>query len=509
MRLLSARALEWFRQHVTDLPEDLAPGHPDLPALAAAARIAPVLSGLRGHMSPLEDIVRRRLTPAMVLAASARLLDGKADRPTVALVLAGPASGSEGSGLWQLAMSALSEAHGAAAADGPAGAGASGAGAGWAALADRIAAAGRADAAMLALAEAAIVAPIPEETITEARIDGFARLIMQLYGFGASRPQFSHARLYGDVFTRFLRFADWSHRKGAVTAMAQSAFCLRLIDPDHDIAALISEIISNQRPDGSFPLRASHSTRDQGLSEGAWPTLMALAALNMATWRRWRAARPRIDHDRPFTACRDQFASAFAPLAEEWGGRSSAATRLVLASAMSRATGENWFLRLGLQRVAPGRSQLRGLARQLYGDPYAARHARLTLDLQRHWPHDLEQGDEARALRWLRGAAVTLPAAAGLPGCMSGEDDGFFDLAGLNMTGQIITDRCLPGELSPDHRAPAPALRDAARRHASRALLALERVERPLTLTEAVSHLDRLCRSVHLFEGEPRLVAAA
>lgn len=483
MRLLSARGLEWFRQRVGDLPDPLPSDHSALPALAAAGRIAPALSGLRGHMSPLEEIVRRRLSFSLVLEASERLLDEAHDDDTAALVLAGYPTGAQEAALWQLAMSALADTPEAA-------------------LVDRIAAAGRPCRAMLAEVEGIICAPMPSETITEDRIDGFARLVMQLYGFGATRPQFSHARIYGEVFTRLLRLADWAQRRGAVTAMAQTAFCLRLIDPDHDISPLIAEIISCQRPDGSFPCRAGHSTRDQELADGAWPTLMALAALNIAAWRRWRGPRPQIGHDRPLTNCRDHFAAALAPRAEGWAARLTATRRLELAAGMSRATGENWFARLQLRRIAPGRDQLLTLARQVFGDAYAARHARQTLDLDRHWPDEHEQGGDARAFRWLRGAAVAFPAAtASCDELTSGELAERGAARGFDQLCREALDR--------PQAASARCWRAAARRHAREALRALDRPGAPVKLSEALAHLDRLCLMAQLFEGEHALAAAA
>ena len=65
MRLLANRGTEWLRQKILELPLDCPINHPDIGLLAKAGRIAPILTGLRGRISPLEVIVQRRLTPAL------------------------------------------------------------------------------------------------------------------------------------------------------------------------------------------------------------------------------------------------------------------------------------------------------------------------------------------------------------------------------------------------------------------------------------------------------------
>lgn len=495
MRLLSARGLEWLRQRVMDLPDPLPPDHPDMAALALAAQVAPVLSGLRGHPSPLEDIVARRLATPLVLTAAGRFLDSRS-ADDAGLVLAGRLIAPD-QPLWRLAMSAL--------ADDP-----------QATPADRLAAGAGRDPSAMAEAEALLTSQDP--TIQPDALDDgpavaakqaeainrMAWLLMQLYGFGASRPKFSHPRVYGTVFTRLLDCADWARRHGSITAMAQCAYCLRLIDPDHDIAPLIAEIIANQRPDGSFPAQAGNSSRDQDLATGAMPTLMALAALNLAAWGRWRGPRPDTARDRPFGACRDLFTAAMLPRFEGWASKASPALRLDLAAALSRATGENWFLRFGLNGTAPSRAQLSRLARRLFGDAYAARHARRTLRLDRHWPHDLEQtADSGPALRWLRGAPVALHQHG--PFALLDQPLGKDTPEAGHVTG---FDQHCQQALAHHPALASPGWRAAARHHARQALAVIED-GRSLTASEALAHLDRLCVIAQLTEGGASVAAAA
>lgn len=476
MRLLSARGLEWFRQRVMDLPDPLPADHPDIAALALAGRMAPVLSGLRGHVSPLEDIVTRRLGLPLILAASARTLEGDSCPRLAGVVLAGGLLAAD-QPLWRLAMAALADDMSGA-------------------PADRLAAGARADEALVAEAEAVICCHGP---VDAAGIDRLSGVLMQLYAFGAARPQFSHPRIYGTAFARLLRCADWAGREGSIIAMAQTAYCLRLIDADHDIAPLIAEIIANQRPDGSFPAEASHCARDQDLLAGAWPTLMALAALNLAAWKRWRGPRPDAGRERPFSSCRDHVAAALAPQFAVWAQDATPAMRLTLAAVLTRASGENWFLRMGLRRVAPSRAQLIGLSARLFGDPYAARHARQALNLQRHWPHDLEQGSPGDALRWLRGA----PVALRLQGPFAPPDADSVGAGGCE-----AFDRSCQAALAGYPAAISPAWRASARHHARLAIAAMDAPAR-LSPAEALEHLHRLCLIAHIVEGDSAMAAAA
>ncbi len=108
MRLLSNRGLEWLRQRIMALPDPCPLDHPDIGALALVGQIAPVLSGLRGRISPIEVIVLRRLTPDLVRQGALRVLDGARDDALVRLTLAGGLV-AQMDPLWQLACEALAD----------------------------------------------------------------------------------------------------------------------------------------------------------------------------------------------------------------------------------------------------------------------------------------------------------------------------------------------------------------------------------------------------------------
>lgn len=476
MRVLSARALEWLRQQIVDLPDPLPADHPALPALAQAARIAPVLSGFRGHMSPLEDIAARRLSAAIVNGAAQRVLTGKPDPLTTDIVMAGGLVAMN-EPLWHLACERL-------AADGSL------------TLADHIALS--VPDRVPPEAEALLSSPIPDEAVTPARIDDFAMLLMQVYRHGAIRPRFSHARIFGAAFANAMRFADWARRKRQVTAMAQMGFCLRLIDPDHDIGDLTAEVIGSQRPDGSFPVQGGFSTRDQDLSTGTQSTLMVLLMLHMAAFHRWRRPVVQPCSGRPLSASRDRFAAAVAPMVADWARAAPRCQAIDLAAAMTRATGQNWFHTCGLERVAPDTGQLQRLADRMFGDAHGARHARASLNLVRHWPDGCEHDP---AMRWLRRAPVTLAPcwpeglqAEWIDAAASKDRDGF-DRCCRQAA------RCRPGLAGADLRAAAGHY----------ACLALAAADHPGTLgaAEAADHLHRLCLIASLFEGDSALSAAA
>ncbi|MDB6177610.1 hypothetical protein PAF17_08790 [Paracoccus sp. Z330] len=478
MRLLATRGLEWLRQQVLALPDPVPDDHPSVAQLALMSRIAPVLSGLRGHVSPLEDIVSRRLTSQLVQRAANRYLSGDTDRATVSCVLGGRIVAGDDP-IWQLAVHAIAAGSGAS-------------------PVDRLAAGATADGALLATIEADLCHPIPNETLTDAKIDSFAFQVMQLYQFGATRPKFSNPRVYGNVFTKLVASGEWAMRNGRLTSMCQIAYCLRLIDPDHDISDLIADIISHQRPDGSFPRSSGYSTQDQDLATGTWPTLMALAVLNFTAWQKWRGPRPDHSTIRPFTTSRNSYAAAIAPLGKEWAAKANTGLRLKLACGLTRATGENWFSRLGLKGLAPNRTQILSIATQLFGDVFAARNARDTLQLHRHWPADLEAGEDAAILRWLRGAPVMLAQDDRQPAqCPTrstvGDDD--FDRMCLSHAKLATT-------------IPDAALKAEGLRHAWQALVLMEQDDGP-HLHDAIDQLERLNRLVQIFESEAPLSAAA
>ncbi|WCR12298.1 hypothetical protein JHW45_08305 [Paracoccus stylophorae] len=470
MRLLSARGLEFLRQRIMDLPDPVPTGHDAVEALAQTARLAPVLSGLRGHRSPLEDIVRRRLSGQIIGDAADAVLTGRATGSQRRLVLAGGLVAGDDP-LWRMAMLTLAEDG-----DLP--------------IADRLAA-GTHDPDVLGAAERLVATPVPAEAVNAARIDRFAGVLAQLYRLGAGRPRFADARSYGAAHANAMRFADWARRRKHVTAMAQMAFCLRLIDPGHDLSDLMSEMIGSQRPDGSFPAHAGFSTRDQRLEEAVKPTLVALAALHIVGWRGYSGVRAAMPDrpDRPLHRCRTLFAAAIRDRIEDWCAEYPLNDVLRIVAAMTRATGENWFMRCGLQGVAPAEDAVRVLAAEIFGDAHAASQARSTLvltALPAAWRGDAQ-------LRWLRGAAVVLkppgPTMRQFP-ARTGDAAGF-DAVCVDLL------QCQPV-------APDPDLRQAARRHARDAMMASRRPD-DLTLTAAAAYLGRLSRMAQLFEPDTEM----
>ncbi|SNT68907.1 hypothetical protein [Paracoccus seriniphilus] len=474
MRLLATRGLEWLRKQVLELPDPLPADHPAVPHLSFIARIAPVLSGLRGHVSPLEDIVSRRLSRDIVRHAAKRYLAGNFNYTTIGCIIGGRIiAGDEP--VWQLAVHAIASDRGVA-------------------PVDRLAAGAEASGDLLKEIEIDLCRPVPTEILTESIVDRFAFQIMQVYQFGASRPKFSHPRVYGELFSKLTQFKEWATRNSRLSAMCQIAYCLRLIDPDHDISDLLADVIAHQRPDGSFPRKAGYSTRDQGLEAGTWPTLMALTVLNFTAWRKWRGPRPDLSAIRPFTTSRASYAAAIAGYGKAWANKANSGLRLKLACGLSRATGENWFAQLGLRGFTPNRRQVLSLAGELYGDIYAARDARHTLNLARNWPSEMETGEYADMLRWLRGAPVELSYQLNSPQQPS-EEPVDFDVQCRNLAAIA-------------QEPPDSALKTEGLRQAWQALMLLEQDGDPEP-DDAVLHLERLNRLVQIFESAPLLSAAA
>ncbi|MBO9455204.1 hypothetical protein J7376_07830 [Paracoccus sp. R12_1] len=478
MRMLAARGLDWTRQRVMDLPDPLSPNHPAAAQVAQLARLAPVLSGLRGHMSPLEDIAARRLCPVMVREASERGLTGKMTATLRELIAAGElVSGDDPA--WQMARLAV--------VDDP-----------ETDLADRLALAVEPMPELMAEAEAAICAQIPQEVICDARISRFARLLMQVYRFGAARPPFADARSFGHAHEKARRFAEWARRKGRVVALAQSLVCLRLLDPDHDMAEDLSEIISSQRPDGSFPEKVGFSTADQDLRTGLEATMIVLITLHLCAYGGWRRSRRNDPILRPLTRSRDRLAAAIAPRVDEWVRRQRPAEMLDLAAALTRATGENWFNRCGLTGYRPGQAGLTRLAGSVFCDAHAARHARQTLDLEQDFPTAWRDDPE---LRWLNGAAVM----------MRRDDPGRiwsrWNVDDLAVQGGVF-DRCCRDALIFPPATPDAALRGVIRAHGLQILRIAERPD-SVNLQQASTYLRRACMIAQLFEPAQRLAAAA
>lgn len=265
LTLINARSQQWLRQRIELWPLLTAPDDPHLADLAEITVAAHICSGLRGTPAPLQTFVRSRFTPEFT-------------RDFIDSLPARSRTGNR-SGLGLLRLLPQADTARITLSDMP--------------LAERLALSGPSDAGLLAEAEAVLRSPIPEERLTEQDIDAHAHLLSLCYRFGAERPRFANARTYGDAFANCLRFADWAVRKGKLTSLAQMCYCLCLIDPDHDVAPLLADLIASQRPDGSFPARIGFGTADQ---DGAAlrPTLAALVALHMAVHRRWHNPRPSL-----------------------------------------------------------------------------------------------------------------------------------------------------------------------------------------------------------------------
>lgn len=483
LRMLSMRGLGWLRQQIEALPDPLGPSDPGLGLLAAAGQIAPILSGLRGQPSPLEAIVGRRLTPALVLDAAAHSFGPNRPAYLPTLLIAGR-SMAEDEPLWQLACSHL-------AADATCD------------LADRLAL-GASKPELLTAAQDLLAASIPDEALGEQRIGRFARLLMQLYGHGATRPPFSDSRLFGTVFAHCLRYADWGRRNGSLVVVAQMGFCLRLIDPDHDVGDLLAEIIPYQRPDGSFPPRSSYSTAEQDWQSGLASTLMAVAMLNLHSYRRWQRPAPAPLAGRPFHASRDRAAQL---VAERVSLHLSSLPRVSLlhaAASLSQATGENWFHRTGLDGYRPPPHQIAPLAQRVCGSFAAARFARATLSLpdRQHMPSAPDQPHLALALDWLWGNPVAISRDVPAPLL-----NAWRDAARQNDDAAFLN--CC--EASFGHSLPngTEAIHDMARRIAHADLLAFAQDADDSPIEAILQRLDQLCLMSQIFEPQVWLAEAA
>ena len=352
MRLLSNRGLEWLRQRIMALPDPCPPDHPELGALAMVAEAAPVLSGLRGRISPIEVIVARRLTPDLVRAGARRVLAGDRGPGLVRLMLAGGLVARHDP-LWHLACEALADDDALP-------------------LAQRLALSD--DPALMTAAEGVLTAP--PARIDAGHVAAVCDLVMQIYRGGSCRPRLSHPRAYARVFDHLLVLADWAGRHRCTASRARTAFALRLLDPEHSIAETTAELIQAQRPDGAFPPRLGYGTADQPFAEAAEATVQVALALHMAAWRRWRGAPPVWLRPQPLRAGIQGLAARLAAVEGPEAG--DLATALLL----TRATGANWFPRMRPPRGAEA-DQLAHLARLGFRDPLALRHLRHWLDLPR------------------------------------------------------------------------------------------------------------------------------
>lgn len=265
LTLINARSQQWLRNQIELLPLLSEPADPHLPDLADIAVAAHICTGLRGSPAPLQTFIRSRVTPDFTrdFIASLRERSQTDFRSGAALLCLSPQAGT-----MRISLPAMSPS-------------------------ERLALSSDPNTALFAEAEAALRSPIPEERLTEQDIDGYAHVLMLCYRFGAERPRFADVRTYGEAFATCLRLADWAARKGLLMPLAQMCYCLCLIDPDHDVAPLLADVIASQRPDGSFPARIGFGTADQDRA-ALRPTLAALVALHMAVHRRWHNPRPSL-----------------------------------------------------------------------------------------------------------------------------------------------------------------------------------------------------------------------
>ncbi|MBK4217368.1 hypothetical protein JJJ17_15675 [Paracoccus caeni] len=261
LQLLASRAQVWLRMQVQMLPDPLPDDHPELLRLAAAVPIARACSVLRGCRIPLEGFLEERLTADLI----ERALRAPEPRQVGTLLLAGRHLDLD------LARDPRFLATLRTLPDLDPG--------------DRLVLGG--DSSVIGEIEQILRTPIPAERLDDHMVDRFAHLLMLIYDFGAIRPRLSSASAYGDIFANCLRFADWAQAKRRLSPLAQMIFCLSLIDPDHDVAPLLGETISCQRPDGSFPKWIGYGNVDQDLQMGLTPTLAAIAALFIVAHRNW------------------------------------------------------------------------------------------------------------------------------------------------------------------------------------------------------------------------------
>ena len=373
--MVSARGMDWLQRKILALPEACAPDHPDMSGLATAARIAPILSGFRGRISPLEIVVKRRVSGDMIRQAAQRCLNGARDFPTLQLFQAGNFLTPEDP-LWQLACRTLAED-------------------GETPLARRLCAC-RNDT-LECVAEVALTRPFRD--MTTDQVTAYAHIVLLSYDFRTGRIRVSDKRSVTRIYDNLCQMADWALQERCTSSVAWTAFCLRLIDPEHDITEAMAELMQFQRSDGSFPARLIDGDERQEFSDGAYPTLLAVLALHSALYRRWRGPLPVPTQGRPLHAAIRQAAdAAIVQLGE-------ARPTLEQAVILSRATGRDWIARIGVpfRTLSPKRSI--HIATLCFRDPISARHVRNRISL-REMPglHDIGQAE----VNWLQGRPVVI-----------------------------------------------------------------------------------------------------
>ena len=483
LRLLANRGLAWLRDQIKALPDPLSHHDPALYPLAMAARLVPVLSGLRGMDSPLSEIVAHRLDPGLAGRAARLIWQRGADPNRLAPLLAGLRVAGQDQPLWQLAMRQLCL--------GPP-----------ADLAEQLALSPSPDPALIARAEELLARPFVVKQPDAAHIDRFYHVLTTLYIFGATRPGL-RPQIFGQAFENCQKFAQWAVGARNLTAIAQMITCIRLIDPDHDVSDLLSEVIAYQRPDGSFPAKCGWSDQPQGFGQAIGSTLAVIAALHLLIYRRWRQPAPAPMAAHPIGACRDRVGAHILPQLPRLRTM-SLSRRLLAAGTITRAIGCNGFALLGLQGHTPDRSELRRLSLHLAGFPQAIEQARRNLVLQPGM-RDLQAanvaGPLANALAQMQPGSQAVQPASDWDKLPETDDPSQFlrCCRSVLLQGQGRAGR--DGALLRD-RAPM-ALYLAQREY--RAFLARPRA----SLSEILGRLDRLSLLARLFEGEATQTAAA
>lgn len=262
LNLIAARGQQWLRNRIELMPNDPA----SVGKLAEMGAAAHICTGLRGAETPLRTFLRSRITDDEF-----DILLGRFQKDKLDIVNSGGTAFPVSSGSFCLPTPASDISLPAVTS----------------------AMTGKPNGLPIDELEAFLRRPIPDDRLDERMIDTYAWVLTVTYRFGAERPRFASPRSYGDAFANCLRLADWAQRKGKLLPLVQMIFCLCLIDPDHDVREMLADVISSQRPDGSFPARIGFGTADQG-DEALWPTLAAVVALHMAIHRRWRTPRPNL-----------------------------------------------------------------------------------------------------------------------------------------------------------------------------------------------------------------------
>ena len=426
MRLLADRGMEWMRRHIMDLPDPCPPDHPLLGPLGRAGHVAPILGGLRGRVSPLEVLVRRRLTPALIGAAAARVMDGARDDAVLQQVQAGAVVAPQDP-LWQMACEELAE-----------------------------------DASLplhrrLPFAATRAMWPEAEDALHHAPADQAADIMLQLWQFGAVRPRLRDARAFTDIHARLQLLLSRATALRDCEGVARLIVALHLLDPDFEPGPVLSDLMGAQRPDGSFGRSIGFSTAEQGFDDGIGATLAVVHAFHALAWRRWRGPAPEWLRPAPMTQALRDVARAVAE-AQTGPLPAELAAALMLGG-----------VRIAADRIGPA-DDPRRLARICFGDARVAQRFR-----------SLQAGSDTPEGAWLAGRTVVMdgPLPARLldrwrTAARTGDDAGF-----LRMAAEARRH---------DQRPDDPAIRHAARRIARAALAggaALDRLERLAILAAA------------------------